>query len=462
MGYIIRQIAEDAKFVDEVRLEVLEQAIPYETVQAVVRDHNMERQRKRKLSAEMGLLLVVCMNLLSNLSLTQVMAKMAHGLRYIWPNPDIKLASKGAISQLRYELGVKPIVDLFHRVCKPMATEKTKGAFLGPWRLMGIDGSTECMADTEGNVQNFGRHSSGYHGEAAFPQGQVVFLVEIGTHAIVDAGLWPVHTTERLGAKRMLRSVMSGMVVLWDAGMHSFEMLKATLNRQAHFLGAAPISIRVERVRRLSDGSWLVQLHHHPKKGKSKQDPLQLRMIEYTFCDPALPGFNQKRRLFTSILNEQSYPALLLVNTYHQRWEVEIVIDEADSHLRQPSHVFRSKLPVGVIQEFYGLLIAHYAVRKIMLDSATFAEIDSDSISFTSALRIIWNAIPEFQMTCQDQIPALYQRLLKDIAACRLPPREYRTNPRVIKRQRSRFAKKSLDLSWPQPTIPLADAIVLI
>ena len=463
MRYMIRQIVESAKFVDEVRLQALEAAIPYETLQAVVQDHQLQRQRKRKLSAEMGLFLGICMHIFSSLSLTQVLFKMVQGLRYVWPDPDLRPASKGAISQLRYQQGARPMVDLFHRVCKPMATAQTQGAFLGPWRLMGIDGTTECLADTSANLHAFGRHASGYHGDAAFPQGQVVFLVEIGTHAIVDAGIWPVHTTERLGAKRMLRSVTAEMLVLWDAGMHSFAMIQATLARQAHFLGAAPTRIRVQRVRRLPDGSWLVKLFEPAKKRKSTSPPLLLRLIDYSLSDPALPGYQKKRCLFTSLLDQQAYPAQLLANRYHERWEVEMVIDEADTHQRKPSQVFRSKHPVGMLQEFYGLLIAHYAIRKIMLDSAHWAEVDSDQISFTNALRIIQNAIPEFQQTHPEQLPGLYQRLLKDIAIFRLPRRENRINPRVIKRQRSRFEKKRPEhRCWPQPSVPYIDAIVLI
>ena len=72
MGYMIRQIEANAKITDEVRLEALETAVPYATLQAVVQEHDLQRQRKRKLSAEMGLLLAIAMNLYSQLSLGQV------------------------------------------------------------------------------------------------------------------------------------------------------------------------------------------------------------------------------------------------------------------------------------------------------------------------------------------------------------------------------------------------------
>ena len=53
-------------------------------------------------------------------------------------------------------------------------------------------------------------------------------MAECGTHAIVDAGFWPCHTSERIGALRMLRSVEAGMLVMWDSGLHSFDMAVKT------------------------------------------------------------------------------------------------------------------------------------------------------------------------------------------------------------------------------------------
>ena len=111
-------------------------------------------------------------------------------------------------------------------------------------------------------------------------------------------------------------------------------------------------------------------------------------------------------------------------------------------------HPLRSRKPVGVIQELYGLLVAHYAVRAIMADAAAQAEIAPTSLSFTQSVELIRIAIalaPEggpFQLVEPADHPRLYQRLLRDIAACRLPHRAQRTNPRVVKRKMSKFALK--------------------
>lgn len=456
---MIRQIAANAKITDEMRMEAIEAAVPYETVQAVVAEHGLQRQRKRQLSAEMGLLMGIGMNLYSQLSLAQVLRKLVQGLRYVWPEPDFQPASKGAISQLRYAQGARPMVDLFHRVCQPMATAQTVGAFVGGLRLMGIDGTSENLADTPDILRVFGRHGSG-RGEAAFPQGQAVYLVELGTHAIVDAGLWPVHTSERMGAKRLLRSLGAGMLVLWDSGLHSHAMITRTLARGAHFLGCLPPRIRLKYECALPDGSWRVSLP--PPKELRGGQKIPLRLIEYTITDPALPGYGKRRRLLTSLLEEDHFPALQLALVYHERWEAELTIDETDSHQRLPYRPFRSRRPVGLIQEFYGLLIAHYVIRKLILDAALLAQVDPDRISFTNALRILQAAVPEFQQTDPAQHPALYQRLLQDIASFALLPRKTRTNPRVVKRKMSTFDKKRPQhRHWPQPSVPFQEAIAL-
>jgi hypothetical protein len=51
-------------------------------------------------------------------------------------------------SQRRYQLGARPLGTLFHRICQPLATPDTSGAFLFGLRLMAIDARTESVADT--------------------------------------------------------------------------------------------------------------------------------------------------------------------------------------------------------------------------------------------------------------------------------------------------------------------------
>ena len=105
-------------------------------------------------------------------------------------------------------------------------------------------------------------------------------------------------------------------------------------------------------------------------------------------------------RLVTTILDHEKAPATELAALYHERWEIETAFDELKTHLRGARIVLRSKTPDLVRQEFYGLLMAHFAVRALMHDAALKADEDPDQLSFLHAIRIIrrklsvYSAIP--------------------------------------------------------------------
>jgi hypothetical protein len=127
--------------------------------------------------------------------------------------------------------------------------------------------------------------------------------------------------------------------------------------------------------------------------------------------------------------------------------------------------VGQGQLPgrVGVIQELYGLLIAHYAVRRIIHDSALKHGIDPDRISFTNAVELVCDAVSDFQQVAPEQHPRLYQRLLDDVARYRLPARANRINPSVVKRKMSKFLlKRPHHHHWPQPTKTFHDAVAVL
>ena len=65
---------------------------------------------------------------------------------------------------------------------------------------------------------------------------------------------------------------------------------------------------------------------------------LYLRAIEYEIDDPARPGHAQRHRLLTTLLDATRYPALDLVCLYQERWEIEVAIDEIDTHQRLLPH----------------------------------------------------------------------------------------------------------------------------
>jgi hypothetical protein len=379
----------------------------------------------------------------------------------IWSDPSIKLPSDSAIAYRRAQLGARPLVALFKQLCRPLASPDTQGAFLFGLRLMALDGTTEDVPDTPANAAAFGRHSSS-RGASAFPQVQAVYLVECGTHAVLDCGFWPCHTSERIGGKRLLRSVSKGMLLMWDRGFHDFDMIVAARKRGAHVLGRLPAHVKPQPLRTLPDGSLLAYLLPSEAARRRSGERILVRVISYTISDPALPGYGEQYRVITTLLNPRLASAHELACAYHERWEIELVIDEIDTHQRLVGRTLRSLTPVGVIQELYGVLLAHYAVRTLMHEAALMAEVDPDRLSFVHALEIVRDAIPEFQIVAAEQHQQLYQRMLRDIAAKRVPPRRTRSNARVVKRKMSKFnLKRAQHYQPPKSQGSFRDAVVV-
>jgi hypothetical protein len=441
MGYIIREIEAERKFCEELNLDSLTSAIPLSEIQAVLNDSNAFEQRHRRLTMIAVVLLIIALHIYSRLSIAHVFKRLVRGLRFIWLDPDWKTPNDSALSYRRYQLGARPIIALFHRLCRPMATPATPGAFAFGLRLKAIDGTIEDLADSPDNAKAFGRSGS-HRGASAFPQVQGVYLIECGTHAVIDAGFWPYRRSERVGGQRLMRSVGEGDLVLWDAGFHSFEMIERAVANQAQVLGKLPATVKPEVISQLSDGSVLAYLRPSDPLRRRAGDKLMVRIISYEITDSARPHFGERQRVVTTLLDHKQAPALELVCLYHERWEIEITIDEIDTHQRIADRPLRSLKPVGVIQELYGLLIAHYAIRALMHEAALKAGLAPNRLSFVGALRIIQDAIAEFQMVDAAMRPQLYDRLLRDLGAERLPERRARSNPRVVKRKMSKFQLK--------------------
>lgn len=460
--YRLRQFDAESKFSSELHLEAIGRPVPTVQIKAALEATGVQEARERKLNMVVVMLATIAMNMYTRLSIGEVVRKVARGLRFVWPNPEYTLPKDSALAYRRYQLGARPLVSLFHRVCRPMATPETPGAFLFGLRLMAIDGTVEDVPDTPANVAAFGRHH-GVRGDSAFPQVQGVCLVECGTHAIVDAGFWPCHTSERVGGFRMLRSLEKGMLVMWDRGFHDYDMFVNAQKQEAQVLSRLPSHVKPQLIRTLPDGSRLAYLYPSEYQRRKRGERLLVRIVEYTILDPALPGYGDCHRLVTTLLDPEVYPALDLVCAYHERWEIEVVIDEVDTHQRLAGRPLRSLKPVGVIQELYGLLVAHYAIRFLMHEAALQAGIDPDRISFVHALNVVHDAIPEFQMTTPEQLPQLHTRLLRDIAHGLLPERRLRSTPRVVKRKMSNFHLKGAEhRSWPQPTLSFRQTVGLI
>ncbi len=385
-------------------LKAIEAAIPPKIIEQVLEQTDSGETRKRKLPSHLVVALVIAMSLWSSDSMRTVLKNLVKGLRtqrlrlaQFWRVP-----SPSSITEARQRLGCRAMSQLFNQVTRPLGTPQTPGAFLCGLRVMAVDGTVLDVPDTPANAKVFGYPGSRHGTRAAFPKIRLVLLIEAGTHLIVDALMCPYRMSERVRAKKLLRSVTQGMLLMWDRGLHSYPMVQATQKQGCDYLGRVPKNVKFVAEKILDDGSYLSGVYPDGKSKKKGATKILLRVIEYTIDSEE----EQKTyRLITSLLDPTLYPALLLASEYHQRWEVENTIDELKTHLLGRKTPLRSLNPREVVQEVYGWLLGHWAVRCLMFQAAQQAGISPLRLGFTGTLKVIRGAIPEFQNAPTEQLP---------------------------------------------------------
>jgi hypothetical protein len=404
----------------------LSQLIPERRLAAILTRTARASERRRSLPADSVIWLVIAMTLFAADSIPKVW-------RRLHPTHDEPEPTDSAFTQARQRLGVAPLRQLFLETARPMATHQTKGVFYRGWRLMGLDGTVLDVPDTPANARTFGRPTTG-RAAGAFPQVRLLALCELGTHAIGGLAIKPLRHGEPSMVGSLLDRLGPGMLLIWDRGFFSYELIRSVCERGAHLLARVKSNTILKPLRRLDDGSYLAKIY--PNAGDRRHDRrgLMVRVIEYTHDDPHRPGAGERHRLITDLLNPGDLPAHEAPLVYHERWEEELAFDEIKSHLSGRAVPIRSKAPAGVVQEIYGMMLAHYVVRRVMHDAAVVSCQDPDRLSFTDSLRVLQCQLPEAP---HHAIETWYHRLLREVRRQELRPRRERWYARVIKRKMS-------------------------
>ena len=381
-------------------LKALETAIPTEAIEKAIADTHSNEERKRALPSHLVICLVIAMSLWSKASMRTVLKNLVDGKSEVWVRVGQywRVPCKSSITEARQRIGCGVISRLFHLVVRPLATAQTPGAFLGGMRVLAVDGTVFDVPDTQANARVFGYPGT----RAAFPKVRLVLLIEAGTHLIVDALMCPYRIGERARAKKLLRSVTSGMLLMWDRRLHSYKMVQATLIQKCDYLGRVLKNVKFQVEKVFEDGSYLSCIAPDGKSKKKGATKIMVRVIEYTIDTD---GEAQIYRLITSLTDITLFPALLLATEYHRRWEVENTIDELKVHLLGRKTLIRSLNPREVVQEIYGWLLGHWAVRSLMFQVAESAHISPLRLSFTGTLNVIPRSVPKFQRLQPEEFP---------------------------------------------------------
>jgi hypothetical protein len=382
MARTIASLPTGSRITDYISLGVVAKFFPARKVHEILQATNRASIRERDLPAQVVVYYVIALALYMRSSYREVLRCLLEGVQWLLdPSVKVKVAGKSGISQARSRLGAEPLKRLYEAVVAPIAQPETKGAWYRQWRVVSLDGSTLDVAETAENEEAFGRPGAS-RGASAFPKIRFVALLENGTHVLWAACMDRYSVDELKLAEAVIPALRKGMLCLADRFFPSHKLWLAAASTGADLLWRTRSNAILHPDQHLPDGSYLSRIYPSTADRRRDQNAIVVRVIDYHLDN--LPGAEPVYRLITTVLNHTQAPAEELAALYHQRWEIETAFDELKTHLRGAQIVLRSKTPELVKQEFYGLLMAHFAVRGLMHEAALEADEDPDRLSFAS------------------------------------------------------------------------------
>jgi Insertion element 4 transposase N-terminal len=400
---------------DWISLGVLASSVPRDVVDdAVAAAGKGAKRAGGKLPPHVMVYFVMALALFADDDYEEVAARLAQTLQG-WGSWEQgwEVPTSGGITQARQRLGPEPVAGVFGQVAVPVAELDTAGAFLGPWRLMAVDGMEWDVPDTAANRAASGSRAGGA-GPAAFPKIRVVTVSECGSHAAVAAAMGPAAggkgSGEQALARRLLPRLEEDWLVLADRNFYSWKDWRAAAGTGAALLWRVKSSLRLPVLEPLPDGSWrsvLISPRIDPRgparaallaaagRGEDLDEDraCYVRVIEYAVPDRAGNGKGERIILITTITGFRAAPAAELAQAYHQRWEHEGGNAQLKTYLRGPGRVLRSQSPAMAEQEIWGYLLTHYAISALICAAATAAGIDPDRVKFKRTVRIVRRAV---------------------------------------------------------------------
>ena len=399
------------RLTDWVSLGVLASSVPRDAVDdAIEVTGKRARRRDGKLPPHVVVYLVMTLALFADDDYEEAAARLTSTLASwgCW-DEGWEVPTSGGITQARQRLGYEPLRELFSQVAVPVAEELTRGAFLGRWRLMAIDGFEWDAPDTKENAAAFGYSGAkaGDQGRAAFPKVRVVTVSECASHAVAGAAIGGVAgkgAGEQSLARQLYPRLEEGWLLIADRNFYNWADWCAAADSGAALLWRVKADLGLPVLDLLPDGSYRSALISPKASGKARQQLIEaaragedldedqaryVRVIEYEVPDRDGDGKGEIIALITTITQMTAAPAPLLAQAYQQRWEHETGNAQLKTYLRGPGRVLRSKSPDMVRQEIYGYLLTHYAISALICRAATEADIDPDRVKFKQTVRII-------------------------------------------------------------------------
>lgn len=401
--------------------------------------------RRRRLPAEQTVWLILGMALLRDMPVTAV----ARQLDIALPATDgSRTVASSALTQARSRLGPEPMEWLFLRSAEEWAH---RSADADRWRglaLYGVDGSTLRVADSIENRVHFGGQDSGRHEggrderQSGYPLMRMVVVMALRSHLLAAAAFGPYGVDERSYAASLWDTIPDHSLVLIDRNYLQASVLVPLTSKgiERNWITRAKSKTQFRTIRSLGKGDELVEFKvstEARRKDSSLPTHFDARAIRYQ-----RKGF-PPQLLLTSLVDDERYPASELRALYHERWEIELGFGEIKTDMLERLETIRSKTPLAVAQEMWGLLIAYNLVRLEMQRIAREFKLPPTRISFVASLRHCVEQWHFAGIVSPGTVPARLATATDRMRTFVLPPRRpERSFDRAVKIKMSNYARK--------------------
>ncbi|MBI9019214.1 MAG: IS4 family transposase [Phycisphaerae bacterium] len=350
--------------------------------------------------------------------------------------------ARGSVANARNRLPLEIFLEIFDWLssqCQKLSKhyDKWKGH-----RVILVDGTCLTTADNKKLHEEFVA-PKGYHGKGRYPLARVVALSLSNTMAVIAYNVGKYTTSENSLLAPMLKKLRKGDILLGDRHYAGANLYCRYLNHGLEFLTRMHQAIKISKIKPclVYDNNDFIGYLKVNKIHRLADSSLPEKIkVRFMMAEIMIRGRKKQLWFVTSLLDAQKYPANQIIALYADRWRIETLFRELKVNLH--SNVLRSQKVVGVYREIAAHFSALNIIRCIMLESAIEKNIeDPIRLSFSNTVRVILAFAPVLAAKPIEQLPAIYQAMLREIALCQTPWRPERIEPRAISHEPKSYSK---------------------
>lgn len=412
------------------QVETLADLLPLELINDAYALSDTVTLRKRKLSLESLVWLLVGMALYNDKSIANIVNQLdivdREGKPFVAPS---------ALTQRRKQLGEQAIHDVFQLMSKRWCEQ----ANIANWNgltLLGVDGVTWRTDDSKENSETFSRPTG-----TQYPQVRMVCQMELSTHLITASAFDDYKVNEMVLAEKLIKDTPDHSLTMFDRGFYSMGLLHAwqSAGTERHWLLPLKKNTQYTVLRSLGRNDKLVTLSSNPRARKlwpALPETMTARLVTRQINGKTF-------EVLTSMIDPMRFPAADIGSLYGHRWEIELGYREQKQFMLGNRLTLRSRKPELVRQELWGILLSYNLIRYQMVEMCFSLKGNylPYQLSFNGAIAHIMRLLVGLPYSSPGAIPQQLKHFYGMAESLILPPRRERTFPRCVTPRPQRYAR---------------------